>query len=161
MSLSSSDPAAAVPASVTVAQGASSATFTVTTSPVSSAKTVTISASRRGLTKTAALTVLEPAVSALTLTPGSFAGGCKSSTGKVLATTSASVPKAGGQATVTVKPADGLKRGYRAWACPTAASGADWQPCTKPVKLGGKAARLKVAVDAGEKVRVIVARRGR
>ncbi|MEA2561575.1 MAG: hypothetical protein QOH06_3079 [Acidobacteriota bacterium] len=92
VSLSSSDPAvAAVPASVTVAQGASSATFTVTTNPVSSAKTVTVSASRRGLTKTAGLAVLEPAVSALTLTPGSFAGGCKSSTGKVTLTAKAPV----------------------------------------------------------------------
>jgi acetyl esterase/lipase len=92
VSLSSSDPAvAAVPATVTVAQGASSATFTVTTSPVSSAKTVTVSASRRGLTQTAELAVLEPAVSALTLTPGSFAGGCKSSTGKVTLTAKAPV----------------------------------------------------------------------
>jgi acetyl esterase/lipase len=86
VSLSSSDPAAAVPASVTVAQGTSSATFTVATSSVSSTKTVTVSASRRGVTKTATLAVLEPAVSALTLTPGSFAGGCKSSTGKVTLT---------------------------------------------------------------------------
>ncbi len=92
VSLSSSDPAVvAVPASVTMAQGASSATFTVTTSPVSSAKAVTVSASRRGLTQTAELTVLEPAVSALTLTPGSFAGGCKSSTGKVTLTAKAPV----------------------------------------------------------------------
>jgi acetyl esterase/lipase len=91
VSLASSDPAAVVPASVTVAQGASSATFTVTTSPVSSTKTVTVSASRRGLTKTAALRVLEPAVSALTLTPGTFAGGCGSSTGKVTLTAKAPV----------------------------------------------------------------------
>lgn len=87
VSLSSSDPAAAsVPASVTVAQGASSATFTVTTVSLSPGRTATISASRRGVTKTADLAVLEPAVSALTLTPGSFAGGCKSSTGKVTLT---------------------------------------------------------------------------
>lgn len=90
VSLSSSDPASAsVPAGVTVAQGASSATFTVTTSSVASAKTVTVSASRRGITKTAALTVLAPAVSALTLTPGTFAGGCGSSTGKVTLTAKA------------------------------------------------------------------------
>ncbi|MFL6197882.1 MAG: alpha/beta hydrolase fold domain-containing protein [Thermoanaerobaculia bacterium] len=90
VSLSSSDPAvASVPASVTVAQGATSATFTVTTSSVASAKTVTISASRRGITQSAALAVLAPAVSALTLTPGTFAGGCKSSTGKVTLTAKA------------------------------------------------------------------------
>ncbi|MFP5284973.1 MAG: hypothetical protein ACLGI9_04480, partial [Thermoanaerobaculia bacterium] len=90
VSLSSSDPAAAsVPASVTVAQGASSAAFTVTTASVSPGRTVTVSASRRGVTKTAELAVLEPAVSALTLTPGSFAGGCKSSTAKVTLTAKA------------------------------------------------------------------------
>ena len=89
INLSSSDPAATVPATVTVAQGATSASFTITTSSVSSTKTVTISASRRGVTKTAVLTVLEPAVSALTLTPGTFAGGCKTSTGKVTLTAKA------------------------------------------------------------------------
>ena len=47
-------------------------------------------------------------------------------------------------------------KGYKAWACPT--PGGDWQPCTKPVKLGSKTAKLKVAVDAGEKVNVVVAK---
>lgn len=90
VSLSSSNPAmASVPASVTVAAGASSAVFTVTTSSVASTRTVDISASRRGVTKTAALTVQPPAVSALTLTPGTFAGGCGSSTGKVTLTAKA------------------------------------------------------------------------
>ena len=76
-------------------------------------------------------------------------------------TTSASAAPGG-------RPGDGHRQarrwpegGYRAWACPTAASGADWQPCTMPVKLGDKAARLRVTVDAVEKVRVVVARRGR
>ena len=85
----------------------------------------------------------------------------KSTTGKVLAKTSASVPAAGGQATVTVTPAKGLKGHYRAWACPTAAAGSDWQPCTKPVTLGKKAAKLKLAVDAGEHVSVVVAKTGK
>lgn len=93
VSLSSSDPAAAVPASVTVAAGASSATFNVTTSPVASARTVNVSASRRGVTKTAALTVLPPALSALTLNPGTIVGGCGSSTGKV--TLNAKAPAGG------------------------------------------------------------------
>lgn len=87
--LSSSNPAASVPASVTVAQGASSATFTVTTSSVASTRNVEISASRRGVTRTAELTVTEPALSALTLTPGTFAGGCKTSAGKVTLTAKA------------------------------------------------------------------------
>jgi hypothetical protein len=76
----------------------------------------------------------------------------KSSTGKVMAKASASVPKAGGQATVTVTAAAGFRRGYRTWACPTG----DFAPCSKAVKLGAKAARFKVAVDAGERVRVVV-----
>ena len=64
------------------------------------------------------------------------------------------------EATVTVKPAAGLSGHYRAWACPTAPAGSDWQPCTKPVNLGSKTAKLKVAVDAGERVRVVVAKVG-
>lgn len=88
--LSSSDRAvASVPASVTVAAGASSATFTVTTSAVASTRTVDISASRRGVARTAALTVAEPAVSAVTLTPATFAGPCRTSTGKVTLTAKA------------------------------------------------------------------------
>jgi hypothetical protein len=75
----------------------------------------------------------------------------KSSTGATLATVSASTPAAGGTATVTIKP---VKRGYKAWACPTG----DADPCTKPVKLARKKATLKVAVDAGEKVNVVVAK---
>ena len=89
VNLSSSDPAASVPASITVAQGASSATFTVTTSSVASTRIAEISASRRGLTRTAALTLNAPALSALTLTPGTFAGGCKTSAGKVTLTAKA------------------------------------------------------------------------
>jgi hypothetical protein len=49
--------AAMVPASVTVAAGADSATFTVTTSSVTSSTQVTISGSYGGTTKTASLTV--------------------------------------------------------------------------------------------------------
>lgn len=89
VNLSSSDPAASVPASVTVPQGASSATFTVTTSSVASTRNVEISASRRGVTRTAGLTVTEPGLSALTLTPGTFAGGCKTSVGKITLTAKA------------------------------------------------------------------------
>jgi len=57
VSLSSSASAAAVPASVTVAAGATSATFTVTTSAVTAATPVTITASYGGTTKTTLLTV--------------------------------------------------------------------------------------------------------
>jgi acetyl esterase/lipase len=92
VSLSSSDTSAAtVPASLTVPQGASSATFTVTTTPVTSTHTVSISASRRGVARTVALTVKPAALSSLTLTPATFTGGCKTSTGKVILTGKAPV----------------------------------------------------------------------
>ncbi len=85
----------------------------------------------------------------------------KSSTGKVMAKTSAIVPKAGGQATVTVTAAAGLQEGLPRLGLPDRPASLDWQPCTKPVKLGAKAAKLKLAVDAGEKVRVVVAKTGK
>jgi uncharacterized repeat protein (TIGR03803 family) len=57
---SDNTPVAGVPASVTVPQGATSASFTVTTTLVSVFTTVNISATYAGLTKTAALTVMPP-----------------------------------------------------------------------------------------------------
>jgi acetyl esterase/lipase len=81
--LASSDPAAAVPASLTIPAGAISASFTVSTQAVSADRQVTISASYRLATRTAALTVQAPALSTLTLSPASFTGGCKTSTLKV------------------------------------------------------------------------------
>ena len=63
VSLTSSNPAvAAVPASTTIAAGATSAPFTAATSTVTAATTVTISAAHNGVTRTAALTV-NPAAS--------------------------------------------------------------------------------------------------
>src|SRR5207302_8131531 len=70
-----------VPASVTVAAGASSATFTVSTSAVTTSTPVTISASYAGVTKTASLTVqpqTPPTLSSLTLNPTSVTGGSPS-----------------------------------------------------------------------------------
>lgn len=84
VSLGTSNAAAAtVPASVTVAAGATSATFTVTSKPVAAAATVHLSASYRGVGRTANLTVEAPVLTGLTLTPSSVAGGCAASTGKV------------------------------------------------------------------------------
>jgi len=57
VSLSSSDAAATMPASVTVHEGAISATFTVNTSPVIFSTAARISASYNGTTRTANLTV--------------------------------------------------------------------------------------------------------
>ena len=70
VALSSSSPAAAsVPASVAVAQGATSAGFTVTTSAVTASTPVTITASAGSVTRTATLTVTPPGQNAtLTVT---------------------------------------------------------------------------------------------
>ena len=88
VALSSSDTlVATVPSSVTVAAGATSATFTVRTSAVTASATVTISASYAAVTKTASLTVNPappptPTLTSLTLSPTSVIGG-RSSTGTV------------------------------------------------------------------------------
>jgi hypothetical protein len=86
VALSSSDPSATVPASLTVPAGASSATFSISTQVVSADRPVTISASFRTVTKTAPLTVQAPVLSGLSLTPATFIGGCQTSTGKVTLT---------------------------------------------------------------------------
>ena len=84
--MSGNTAAATVPASVTVAAGASSATFTVSTSSVTSSTAVTISALYAGVTKTTSLTVVPqapPTLSSLTLNPTSVTGGAQSATGTV------------------------------------------------------------------------------
>jgi hypothetical protein len=89
---------ASVPQTVTVAAGATSATFSVTTSPVSVTTTVTITASYGGTTSTASLTVgPEPppaSLQAVSLNPTSVTGG-GSSQGTV---TLSSAAPAGGAA---------------------------------------------------------------
>jgi uncharacterized repeat protein (TIGR01451 family) len=60
MLASSNGAVASVPPSVTVAAGATSASFTVTTTPVSVSTSVNLSATYAGLTKTATLTVMPP-----------------------------------------------------------------------------------------------------
>jgi hypothetical protein len=81
VTLSSNNAAAAVPASVTVAAGATSATFTVATTSVTAATTATISATFGGVLGTATLTVTPTGtpspvtLSALSLNPTSVVGG--------------------------------------------------------------------------------------
>ena len=84
VSLSSNGAAASVPATVTVPAGSVSQTFTVTTSTVASDTPVTLSASYSGVTKTTSLTVaaVQPALSALSISPTSLQGGA-SATGTV------------------------------------------------------------------------------
>jgi hypothetical protein len=104
VTLSSNNTTAAnVPSSVTVAAGATSASFTIGTSAVAASTTVTISASYRSATKSASLTVMPappppPTLSSLSLNPTSVTGG-NSSTGTV--TLSGSAPAGGAQVTLS------------------------------------------------------------
>jgi hypothetical protein len=69
VSLSSGNAAATVPAGVSVAQGATSATFAIATSAVTASTLVTITASAGGVTRTATLTVNpQPQTATLTVT---------------------------------------------------------------------------------------------
>jgi hypothetical protein len=92
VALASSSGVAGVPASVTVAAGATSTNFPVATASVASATAVTLSASYAGLTRSATLTVDPPpppaSLSALALSPASVTGG-SSSTGTVTLTSAA------------------------------------------------------------------------
>ena len=76
VSLSSSVPAAvAVPPSVTISAGATSAAFTLATMPVAVSTAVTVSASYLGATARSSVTVKPPALATVTLTPSSVTGG--------------------------------------------------------------------------------------
>jgi hypothetical protein len=98
VSLSSASTAVVVPGSITVNQGASSATFGITTSSVATQTLTTLSASYNGITKTTTFTV-NPAPSAalatLTVSPTAVVGGT-SATGTVTLT----APAPGGGAVV-------------------------------------------------------------
>ena len=73
--LSSNLAAASVPASVTVAAGASTATFTVATTLIQTNAIATLSATNNGVTVTTSLTVRGPTPISVTLSPTSVAGG--------------------------------------------------------------------------------------
>lgn len=85
VSLSSDDPAVAVPASVTVAAGSTTASFTAIVSPVNSAQTATLTASASDVAETFALQLNasslsqgdtgNPALNGLSCTFGSMTGG--------------------------------------------------------------------------------------
>jgi hypothetical protein len=97
VALSSNNPAASVPASVTVAAGATSATFNITTSAVTALTSVSISASYGG-SQSASLTVVPPSVSTLSLSQSSVTGGT-AVTGTV--TLDGSAPTGGAQVTLS------------------------------------------------------------
>ncbi len=73
--LSSNSAAAAVPASVTIRAGQSSATFKIETAGTAVDTTATISANANGQSLQAALSVTSPKLSSLTLIPSSLKGG--------------------------------------------------------------------------------------
>jgi hypothetical protein len=90
VSLSSNDPAATVPATVTVGAGATSATFNISTTSVTASRSVTITGVYGGVTRTASLTVNSVAavLSSVSLNPTSLIGG-NSSQGIVTLTAAA------------------------------------------------------------------------
>jgi hypothetical protein len=76
VTLSSANPSATLPASIQIAAGATSKTFTIATTPVAAtAGPFDISASYQGVTVGAPLTVREAAVSKVTIRPTSIIGG--------------------------------------------------------------------------------------
>ena len=72
---SSNTAVATVPATVTVAAGATQGTFTITTIPTAATANSTITASYRSTTGTATVTVDRPSLTALTFSPSSLPGG--------------------------------------------------------------------------------------
>ena len=93
VTLSSDNASATVPPSVTVPQGATSASFSIGTKSVTSSTVANISAAFNGMTKIAALTVTPaPALLSLSLNPSTVVGG-SSSTGTV--TLSGAAPSTG------------------------------------------------------------------
>jgi hypothetical protein len=91
--LTSANSAASIPSSVTIASGASAASFPVTTVSVSATTFGNMSASYAGVTKTASLTVQpapSPALSSLTVNPSRVNGGA-TATGAVTLTAPAPV----------------------------------------------------------------------
>src|SRR5258705_2983380 len=80
VNLSDNNTSVTVPSSITIAAGASSASFTAATSAVASTQSAVISGNYNGATQTASLTVTSAAVTLLSLqcSPGTVIGGAAS-----------------------------------------------------------------------------------
>jgi hypothetical protein len=78
VALSDNNASSTIPASVTVAAGATSATFTVTTTAVATSTASTITATYNGSTLTAGLTINPLAITALVMNPATVGGGSSS-----------------------------------------------------------------------------------
>ena len=110
--LTSSNPAVAVPATITIAKGKTSKTFAIGTSAVTSATPVSISATYGGTTAPASMTVNPSALKTVTLTPTGVKGGAAVSAkvtltgpapaGGLLVTLTSSTPSAAASTSVTV-----------------------------------------------------------
>jgi hypothetical protein len=94
---SSNTTAATVPASVTVAVGATTANFAITTTAVATSTSVNITATYSGASKVVTL-VVNPPLASITLSPGTVTGG-SGSTGTV--TLSAAAPASGAVVALT------------------------------------------------------------
>jgi len=129
VTLSSSSPAAAVPASVTVPAGAASAIFSVTTSAVATSTAVTISGSFGGDTQSASLTVLPPAVSALIIVGTRALGGVEGAA----ATVSLSGPAPAGGAVVTLSSDSAAASVPASVTIPAGATSGNFNVTTIPV----------------------------
>jgi len=91
VSLSSANPAASVPSSITIPANSSSASFTISTTTVTTTTAGNITATYSGASKSAILTVNPPApaaISSLTLSPSTIVGG-STATGTVTLTKAA------------------------------------------------------------------------
>jgi hypothetical protein len=130
---------ASVPSSVTVAAGATNATFTVSTSAVAASTTVTISAAYGGATKSASLSLTPappppPTVSSLTLNPANVFGG-QSSTGTVTLTG----PAPAGGAQVFLSSSNGAASVPSSVIVPAGATGATFTVNTSFVLISTSA----------------------
>ena len=130
---------ARVPSSVTVAAGATTATFAVSTSAVGSSTTVTISATYSGATKSASLTVVPappplPTLASLTLNPANVIGG-QSSAGTVTLT----APAPAGGAQVFLSSSNGAARVPTSVTIPPGATSATFTVNTSPVLISTSA----------------------
>jgi hypothetical protein len=141
ISLSSSNTgAASVPPSVTIAAGATSATFTVSTTAVASQTAITISATYGGATKSALL-IVKPAppppvtLASLTLNPSSVVGGLESSTGTVTLTG----PAPAGGAQVSLSSSNGAASVPPSVLVPAGATSATFRVSTSVVLVSTSA----------------------
>ena len=149
VTLSSDNPAAQVPQSVTVPAGKSTATFSLTTSYVASQTVATLTGASNGSTASAQLTINPSSLSSITLNPTTVAGGF-SSTGTVtlngiappngavialasdnsVASAPTSVTVAGGKSTATFTVATNMVSSNT-----FAMISASWQGTTKSAQL--------------------------